>query len=76
MSRVGVVYYRQEVKKKSCIPFLVELGREISVIGMIELIGSAVGTHLKGKFADFLKPLSGETHNFHELSTFAFLFLY
>ena len=27
MSRVGVVCYRQEVEKKSCIPFLVELGR-------------------------------------------------
>ena len=26
MSRVGVVFYRQEVEKKSCIPFLVKLG--------------------------------------------------
>ncbi|KAH3851710.1 hypothetical protein DPMN_094194 [Dreissena polymorpha] len=27
MSRVGVVCYRQEVEKKSCIPLKVELGR-------------------------------------------------
>ena len=51
MSRVGVVCYRQEVEKKSCIPFLVELGREISVIGMVELIGSTVGTHHNSRCA-------------------------
>ncbi|KAH3875887.1 hypothetical protein DPMN_039169 [Dreissena polymorpha] len=34
--RVGVVCYRQEVEKKSCIPFLVELVTSIKVEGPSE----------------------------------------
>ncbi|KAH3877510.1 hypothetical protein DPMN_001383 [Dreissena polymorpha] len=53
---VGVVCYRQEVEKK--IPFLVELGRKISVIRMIELIGSSVGTHHYGHCRCYLPSSS------------------